>query len=45
MAKTFDMVLKGGTLVNQDGEGLCDLGIRGGGSRRLARLMPPLPEP
>ena len=35
MVKTFDMVLKGGTLVNQDGEGLCDLGIRGG---RIAAL-------
>ena len=35
MAKTFDMVLKGGTIVNQDGEGLCDLGIKGG---RIAAL-------
>lgn len=30
MAETFDLILKGGTVVNQDGEGLRDLGIRGG---------------
>jgi dihydroorotase len=30
MAETFDLVLKGGTVVNQDGEGLRDLGIRAG---------------
>jgi len=30
MAKTFDLILKGGTVVNHDGEGIRDLGIRGG---------------
>ncbi len=30
MAETYDLVLKGGTLVNHDGEGVRDLGIRGG---------------
>jgi dihydroorotase len=30
MADTYDLILKGGTVVNQDGEGLRDLGIRGG---------------
>ncbi len=30
MAETFDLILKGGTVVNHDGEGLRDLGIRGG---------------
>ncbi len=30
MAATYDLILKGGTVVNQDGEGLRDIGIRGG---------------
>jgi len=30
MADTYDLILKGGTVVNQDGEGLRDLGIRAG---------------
>jgi dihydroorotase len=30
MAETYDLILKGGTVVNQDGEGIRDLGIRGG---------------
>ena len=30
MAETFDLILKGGTVVNQDGEGVRDLGISGG---------------
>ncbi|MDO9413156.1 MAG: dihydroorotase [Pseudolabrys sp.] len=30
MADTFDLILKGGTVVNQDGEGVRDLGIRDG---------------
>ncbi|MGB7259278.1 MAG: dihydroorotase [Pseudolabrys sp.] len=30
MAETYDLILKGGTVVNQDGEGLGDLGVRGG---------------
>ena len=30
MAETFDLILKGGTVVNHDGEGLRDLGIKDG---------------
>jgi dihydroorotase len=30
MAATFDTILRGGTVVNQDGEGVRDIGIRGG---------------
>jgi len=30
MADSYDLILKGGTVVNQDGEGLRDIGIRGG---------------
>ena len=30
MAETFDLILKGGTAVNHDGEGARDIGIRGG---------------
>ncbi len=30
MAETFDLVFKGGTLVNHAGEGLADIGVRGG---------------
>jgi dihydroorotase len=30
MAQTYDLILKGGTLVNHDGEGRRDLGVRNG---------------
>ncbi len=30
MPETFDLILKGGTVVNHDGEGLRDIGITGG---------------
>jgi len=30
MADSYDLVLKGGTVVNHDGEGLRDIGVRGG---------------
>ncbi|MDO8877322.1 MAG: dihydroorotase [Pseudolabrys sp.] len=30
MAETYDLILKGGTVVNHDGEGLRDIGIRDG---------------
>jgi dihydroorotase len=30
MAETYDLILKGGSVVNQDGEGVRDLAIRGG---------------
>ncbi len=29
MAETYDLILKGGTVVNQDGEGVRDIGVRG----------------
>jgi dihydroorotase len=35
MAATFDTILRSGTIVNQDGEGIGDIGIRGG---RIAAL-------
>jgi len=35
MAQSFDLILKGGTVVNQDGEGLRDIGVAGG---RIAAL-------
>src|SRR6202022_1172714 len=30
MSQTFDTILKSGTVVNQDGEGIRDIGITGG---------------
>src|ERR1700752_849030 len=35
MSQTFDTILKSGTVVNQDGEGVRDVGIRGG---RIAEI-------
>ncbi len=35
MAQTFDVILKSGTLVNQDGEGVRDIGVSGG---RIAEI-------
>ena len=35
MTQTFDVILKSGTVVNQDGEGPCDIGITAG---RIAAL-------
>src|SRR4029077_20757380 len=35
MAQRYDLILRGGTVVNHDGEGLRDLGITGG---RIAAL-------
>src|SRR6201986_1750674 len=35
MTQTFDTILKSGTVVNQDGEGVRDIGIRG---RRIAEI-------
>ena len=37
MAQTFDVILKSGTVVNQDGEGVRDIGISGG---RIAEIGP-----
>ncbi len=30
MAQTYDLILKGGTVVNHDGKGVRDIGVRGG---------------
>ena len=38
MTITFDTILKGGTIVNQDGEGLGDIGIVNGRIRTLGAL-------
>ncbi|HWK95365.1 MAG TPA: dihydroorotase [Pseudolabrys sp.] len=38
MAETFDLVLKGGTVVNQDGEGIRDVGIRAGRFAAIGEL-------
>jgi dihydroorotase len=35
MAQNFDLILKGGTVVNHDGEGICDIGMVGS---RIAAL-------
>jgi dihydroorotase len=38
MPETYDLILKGGTVVNQDGEGLRDIGIAGGKITALGHL-------
>ncbi len=38
MAETFDVVFKGGTLVNHDGEGLADIGVRDGQIRAIGDI-------
>ncbi|MGH3631765.1 MAG: dihydroorotase, partial [Sciscionella sp.] len=38
MAETFDLILKGGTVVNQDGAGPRDLGIRAGRFAAIGEL-------
>jgi dihydroorotase len=38
MAETYDLILKAGTVVNQDGEGVRDLGIRGGRIAAIGNL-------
>ncbi|MCF8475537.1 MAG: dihydroorotase [Pseudolabrys sp.] len=38
MAETYDLILKGGTVVNQDGEGARDLGIKDGRFAAIADL-------
>ena len=38
MAQTFDMILKGGTVVNQDGTGLRDIGITAGRIAAISSL-------
>ncbi len=38
MAETYDLILKGGVVVNHDGEGARDIGIRGGRIAALGQL-------
>ena len=38
MAETYDLILKGGTVVNQDGEGVRDVGIRDGRFAHIGNL-------
>ena len=38
MTQTFDTILKSGTVVNQDGEGLRDIGIRAGRIAEIGNL-------
>ncbi|WP_353642061.1 dihydroorotase [Mesorhizobium sp. WSM2239] len=40
MAETFDLILKGGTVVNQDGIGLRDIGVTGGRIAAIGDLSP-----
>ena len=40
MNQRFDTILKSGTVVNQDGEGVCDIGITRGPDRRHRRARP-----
>lgn len=40
MRETFDLILKGGTVVNHDGEGLRDVGVRGGRIMGLGHFDP-----
>ena len=39
MAETYDLILKGGTVVNQDGEAVRDLGIRDGRFAAIGDLV------
>ena len=38
MAETYDLILKGGTVVNQDGEGVRDVAVSGGRIAAIGRL-------
>lgn len=38
MAKTFDLIVEGGTLVNHEGAGVADIGITGGRIREMGDL-------
>ena len=43
MAETYDLILKGGTVVNQDGEGVRDVGIAAAALPRSAIWRAPPP--
>src|SRR4029077_19996760 len=38
MAETYDLILAGGTVVNQDGAGARDIGVRGGRIAALGKI-------
>ena len=40
MARNFELVLKGGTVVNQDGMGVRDVGIRDGRIAAIGAIDP-----
>jgi dihydroorotase len=40
MTETFDLVIKGGTLVNHDGTGQADIGVRGGRIAAIGTIAP-----
>ncbi len=40
MTETFDLVIKGGTLVNHDGTGQADIGVRGGRIAEIGTIAP-----
>ncbi len=44
MAESFDLILKGGTVVNHDGEAVRDLGIKDGRIAAVGRLSGPAAE-
>ena len=39
MTKTFDLILRGGTVVNHDGQGERNIGVRGGRIAEIGALM------
>ena len=40
MAQSYDLILKGATIVNHDGEGVRDLGLTGGRIAAIGKLSP-----
>ena len=41
MAQTYDLILKGATVVNHDGEGVRDLGLAGSRIAAIGTLVTP----
>jgi dihydroorotase len=38
VGQTFDLIVKGGTIVNHDGRSICDVGVRGGKIAAIGKL-------
>jgi dihydroorotase len=38
VGQTFDLIVKGGTIVNHDGRSMCDVGVRGGKIAAIGKL-------